>query len=376
MQTGERDFCEDAGGTSNQNGAITSMNETSFAFLCELLNSPGPSGFEQRPSRLWRTHAQSITDEVTHDVLGNSYARLALPGRPVAVIEGHIDEIGFMITHVDEQGYLWFDRIGGWDLQVLVGQRVMIMGTGGDVVGVIGRKAAHILEDSDKDRVPPIRELWIDIGASSRDEAQQQVQVGDPAVLDAGFRQLTKDRIVSRSLDNRVGAYVALETLRLLSENRPNVDTFALAATQEEVSYAGAFTATYSLRPAVAVVLDVTHATDYPGADKRSDGEVIIGGGPVLSRGASINLPAYHLIRETAEREGIPFQLQGAPRSSGTDADAIIKVGPGVATVLVSIPNRYMHSPNELVSLGDLDQTAKLVAAFIRTIDDSTDFRP
>ncbi|CAN5791795.1 hypothetical protein BH23CHL4_BH23CHL4_01100 [soil metagenome] len=242
--------------------------------------------------------------------------------------------------------------------------------------GVIGRKAAHILEDSDKDRVPPIRELWIDIGASSRDEAQQQVQVGDPAVLDAGFRQLTKDRIVSRSLDNRLGAYVALETLRLLSENRPNVDTFALAATQEEVSYAGAFTGTYSLRPAVAVVLDVTHATDYPGADKRSDGEVIIGGGPVLSRGASINLPAYHLIRETAEREGIPFQLQGAPRSSGTDADAIIKVGPGVATVLVSIPNRYMHSPNELVSLSDLDQAAKLVAAFIRTIDDSTDFRP
>lgn len=352
------------------------MDETSFAFLRELLNSPGPSGFEQRPSAVWRSYAQSIADEVTHDVLGNSYARLARPGLPAAVIEGHIDEIGFMITHVDEQGYLWFDRIGGWDLQVLLGQRVLIMGTGGDVVGVIGRKAEHILEDSEKDRVPPIRELWIDIGASNRQQALQQVQVGDPAVLDAGFRQLTDDRIVSRSLDNRVGAYVALETLRLLADNRPNVDAFALAATQEEVSFAGALTAAYSLKPTVAVVLDVTHATDYPGADKRLNGEIAIGGGPVLSRGPSLNLPAYHMIRETAEREGIPYQIQGAPRSSGTDADAIIKVGPGVATVLVSIPNRYMHSPNELVSLSDLDQAATLIASFIRTIDETTDFRP
>jgi endoglucanase len=352
------------------------MNESSFAFLRELLNSPGPSGFEQRPSRVWRDRAKAIADEVTRDVLGNSYARLANPGRPVAVIEGHIDEIGFMITHVDEQGYLWFDRIGGWDIQVLLGQRVLILGTRGDVVGVIGRKAAHILEDRDKDRVPPIRELWIDIGAANREEALERVQVGDPAVLDADFRQLTDDRIASRSLDNRVGAYVALETLRLLGIDRPGVDAFALAATQEETSFAGAFTATYSLRPTVAVVLDVTHATDYPGADKRLDGEITIGGGPVLSRGASLNLPAYHMIRETAEREGIPYQLQGAPRSSGTDADAIIKVASGVATVLVSIPNRYMHSPNELVSLSDLEQSAKLIAAFIRTIDETTDFRP
>ena len=352
------------------------MNERSFDFLRELLNSAGPSGFEQRASGVWRRHANSFADEVTNDVLGNCYARLANPGQPVAVIEGHIDEIGLMITHIDEQGYLWFDRIGSWDLQVLPGQRVLILGTSGDVTGVVGRKATHVLEDSEKDRVPPIRELWIDIGASNREDALQQVQVGDPAVLDAGFKQLTEDRIVSRGIDNRVGAYVALEALRLISEDRPAVDAFALAATQEEVSFAGAFTAVFALQPAVAVVVDVTNATDYPGADKRLDGDVAIGGGPVLSRGASLNLPAYHMIRATAERNGIPYQLQGAPRSSGTDADAIIKVGAGVATALVSIPNRYMHSPNELVSLNDLDQAAALIAAFIRTIDQTTDFRP
>jgi len=352
------------------------MNHQAFTFLRELLDHPGPSGFEQRPSAVWRTQAETFADEVTRDVLGNSYARLARQGHPVAVIEGHIDEIGFMITHIDEQGFLWFDRIGGWDIQVLLGQRVLIMGSSGDVVGVIGRKAAHILEESEQNRVPPIRELWIDIGAANREEALQRVQIGDPAVLDAAFRQLTDDRIVSRGLDNRVGAFVALEALRNLSAKSPAIDVFALAATQEEVSFAGAFTATYSLKPAVAVVIDVTHATDYPNADKRLNGEVTIGGGPVLSRGASLNPVAYKMIRATAEQEGIAYQLQGAPRSSGTDADAMIKVASGVATVLVSIPNRYMHSPNELVSLHDLEQAARLIAAFLSTVDERTDFRP
>ncbi len=352
------------------------MDERALTFLKELLDNPGPSGFETRPARVWRAHAETFAAEVRYDVLGNSYARLPNPGKPVVVIEGHIDEIGLMITHVDEEGYCWFGGIGGWDVPILLGQRVLIMAAGGDITGVIGRKAAHLLRDESGKNPPQMRDLWIDIGAANRDEALARVQVGDPVVLDAGFRQLTEDRIVSRSLDNRVGAFVALEALRLLAETGCSVDAFALAATREEVNFAGAFTATYSLKPAVAVVIDVTHTSDYPDSDKRRQGDVKIGSGPVLSRGAAFSDPAYHAMLRAAQENQIPYQLQGSPGYSGTDADAIVTVAAGTAPVLISIPNRYMHSPNELVSLSDLDNAARLIAAFVRGIDDSTDFRP
>jgi endoglucanase len=352
------------------------MDDTSLAFLRELLDNPGPSGFEQRPGAVWRAQADTFAPEVTRDVLGNSFARLPNPGKPLVVIEGHIDEIGFMITHIDDEGYLWFDQIGGWDVPVLVGQRVVVMGKQGDVIGVVGRKAAHTLSDDERTRLPKLRDLWIDIGSASREEAIERVQVGDAAVLDAAFRHLTADRVVSRSLDNRVGAFVALEALRYLANDHLAVDAVALAATREEVNFAGAFAATFSLKPAVAVVIDVTHASDYPDADKRRHGIVKIGGGPVLSRGAALNDVAYELMLTTASQEGIAVQLQASPGDSGTDADAIVTAGSGSATTLVSIPNRYMHSPNELVSLSDLAQAARLIAAFVRSIDESTDFRP
>ncbi len=352
------------------------MNEASLAFLRDLLDSPGPSGFEERPSHVWRSRAEAIGAELTHDVLGNSYANLVKKGKPVVVIEGHIDEIGLMITHVDDEGYCWIDQIGGWDVPVLLGQRVLVMGAAGDVNGVIGRKAAHLLEAEDRKTAPELRHLWIDIGAANRDEALQRVQVGDPVVVDAGFRQLTEDRIVSRSLDNRVGAFVALEALRLLSETGCDVDAFALAATREEVNFAGAFAAAFAVKADVTIVIDVTHTSDYPESDKRRQGDVKIGGGPVLSRGAAMNDVAYKRIKAIADSEGIPYQLQASPGNSYTDADAIVTVAGGSATVLVSIPNRYMHSPNELVSLSDLENAAKLIAAFVRSIDESTDFRP
>ncbi len=352
------------------------MNEQSLAFLHQLLDSPGPSGFEERPAHVWRARAESFGASVTGDVLGNSFARLPKPGQPVVVIEGHIDEIGLMITHIDEEGFCWIDQIGGWDVPVLLGQRVLVMGAQGDVHGVIGRKAAHLLEEEDRKSTPRLRSLWIDIGAASRAEAVQRVQVGDPVVVDAGLRQLTEDRIVSRSLDNRVGAFVALEALRLLAETGCAVDAFALAATREEVNFAGAFAAAFSLKADVTIVIDVTHTSDYPDSDKRRQGDVKIGGGPVLSRGASMNDIAYKRMRSIAEENGIPHQLQASPGHSHTDADAIVTVAGGSATALVSIPNRYMHSPNELVSLGDLEHAAALIAAFVRSIDETVDFRP
>jgi putative aminopeptidase FrvX len=352
------------------------VEKHALEFLKRLLDSPGPSGYEQAPARIWREEAAIFADEIYGDVLGNSFARVKNEGGPKVVIEGHIDEIGLMVTHIDEEGYLWFDQIGGWDDAVFVGHRVRISGPNGDVLGVVGRKAAHLLRREDTEKVVKSRDLWIDIGASNRVDAMSRVAVGDAGVIDANFIQLTNDLCASRSMDNRVGAFVALEAARLLSKTRCDADVYALAAVQEEVSLAGAYTGTFQLAPSVAIAIDVTHSTDYPEADKKGHGVVRLGGGPVLSRGASLNPVVFEGLRETAMQIGLDCPVQGSPRSSGTDADAMIRSGAGTATGLVSIPNRYMHSPNEVVSLSDLDNAAKLIAEFIRTITADSDFRP
>lgn len=352
------------------------MDQLSIDFLRRLLDTPGPSGFERAPARVWRGEAEGFADEVWGDLTGNSYARLIREGGPKVLIAGHIDEIGLQITHIDEQGFLWFNPIGGWDDQVVVGQRVRISGRDGDVPGVIGKKAAHLLKPEDRKKPSKLRDLWIDIGASDRADARRRVEVGDAAVIDAGFVQLTDDLCVSRSMDNRVGAFVALEATRRLAGDRPEADVYAVATAQEETSFSGAFTASFQIQPMVAIALDVTHTTDYPGADKQTNGEVRLGGGPVLSRGASCNPVVFEELRRIGLELGFDCPIQGVPKTSGTDADAMIRSGPGMATAVVSIPNRYMHSPNEMVSMTDLDATANLVAAFVRTVTAESDFRP
>ncbi|MDQ3780349.1 MAG: M20/M25/M40 family metallo-hydrolase [Chloroflexota bacterium] len=352
------------------------MDPDRLSFLRRLLDAPGPSGYEAAPADIWRTEATKFAAEVTRDVTGNSYARVGTLDGPTVVIAGHIDEIGFVITHVDPEGFLWFAPIGGWDDQVVVGQRLRIAGRNGDVVGVVGKKAAHLLEKADRDQPTRLRDMWLDIGASGRDDAERQVEVGDPTVIDSSFVQLTDDRCVARSMDNRVGAFVALEAARLLAEDSPRANVYAIATAQEETSFAGAFTAAFQRTAHVSIAVDVTHATDYPGADKKANGEVAIGGGPVLSRGASVTPAVYAGLAAAARSANVAYQVQANSRTSGTDADAMIRTGPGTATGIVSIPNRYMHSPNELVSLGDLERAAQLIAAFVRSIDVESDFRP
>jgi endoglucanase len=355
------------------------MDERSLSFLRRLLDAPGPSGYEQAAAAIWRAEAETFADEVTHDVVGNSFARVQPAGSgkaPKVLLAGHIDEIGFVITHIDEQGFLWFDSLGGWDEQVVVGQRLRILARDGDVIGVIGKKAAHLLKEEDRAKPTRLAEMWIDICAEGRDEAQASLEVGDAAVIESSFVELTGDRCVSRSMDNRVGAFVALEAARLLSVDRPRVDVHAVATAQEETTFGGAYTAAFSLPSLVAIAIDVTHATDYPGADKKRDHEVTLGGGPVLTRGATLNDGVYRGLRDAAERLDIPYAVQATGKSSGTDADAMIRTGPGTATGLISIPNRYMHSPNEIVSLGDLVNAAHVIAEFVRALTPETDFRP
>ena len=350
-----------------------------FGFLQELLNTPGPSGFETGPARVWRKEAESFADGVVVDVTGNSVATMNPDGSPRVMLAGHIDEIGLQVTHIDENGYLFFEEIGGWDSQVLVGQRTLILGSKGQVHGVIGKKPIHLLKSEERSKATKAKDLWVDLGCEDSDEvAELGVRVGDPMVLDAGLVRLAGDRIASRSIDNRIGAYVVLEALRLLSADPPRASAMAVATVQEEIAYSGggARSSAFALEPDVALVVDVTFSTDVPDIDKKELGEHKLGGGPVLSRGSANHPVVFDRLVAAAEEEGIPYTLQAAPRATRTDADAIHFVRMGVPTGLISVPNRYMHSPNEVVSLSDLQQTAALMAAFIRGLEPGTDFTP
>ena len=356
------------------------MEERVIAFLRRLLDAPGPSGYESAPAFVWREEAATFADEVMHDVVGSSFARVKPKNdavdAPKVLLAGHIDEIGFVITHIDKEGYLWFSPLGGWDDQVVVGQRLRIAGRDGDVIGVIGKKASHLLKEEDRRKPTRLDEMWIDIGARDLDDAASRVEVGDAAVIDSRFVELSGDICVSRSMDNRVGAFVALEAARIVAADRAAVDVYAVATAQEEITFGGAFTASFSLAPMIAIAIDVTHATDYPGADKKRNHEVKLGGGPVLGRGATVNDGVFNGLREAARTLGIETGVQATGKSSGTDADAMIRSGSGTATGVVSIPNRYMHSPNELVSLSDLENAAKVIAGFIQSLTTQSDFRP
>lgn len=348
-------------------------------FLKKLLDTPGPSGFESAPARVWREEVKRFADEVRADVHGNSVGVVNAKGAPRLMLAGHIDEIGLQITHVDDDGFLFFAGIGGWDSQVLVGQRVVLTGPKGAVRGVIGKKAIHVMKADERDKVSKIVDLWIDIGATTKAEALERIRVGDAGVLAAEVQEFPKERIVSRSIDNRIGAYVVAEALRLLAKDKPkHASVHAVATTREEIAWSGggARTSAVDINPDVALVVDVTHATDYPGAEKKLSGDHRLGGGPVLSRGSAVSPVVFDLLIECAEQEKIPYTLQAAPSDTGTDADAIYNSLRGIPTGLVSVPNRYMHSPNEMVSLEDLVRAAKLLAAFARRLAPDTDFIP
>jgi putative aminopeptidase FrvX len=350
----------------------------SLTFLKSLLDSPGPSSFETAPARAWRAEAERFADAVHGDVAGNSFASVNPDATPRLMFAGHIDEIGVMITHVDDEGYLSFDMIGGWDQQVFVGQRVILLGRSGQVTGVVGKKAIHIMDKDEREKVSRVEDLWIDIGAVDRAEAESRIRIGDPGVLAAGVIEFPNGRLVSRSIDNRIGAFVVLEALRLLAQNRPRASVSAVATTREEIAATGggARSSAVRLEPDVAIAVDVTHATDYPGVDKRRHGDYRLGGGPAISRGASVSEIVFELLVAAAESEGIPYRIEAASRDTHTDAEAIFNAHRGVATGLVSVPNRYMHSPNEMVALEDLDRTARLLAAFARNLGPDTSFIP
>ncbi len=347
--------------------------------LDRLLRVPAPSGHETPAGEVWRDAAAQF-GAVSSDVLGSSVVKVGTDeDRPTVAVVGHIDEIGLFVSHIDDEGFLWFGPIGGWDPQNLVGQRVTVLGSGAgaEVAGVIGKKPIHLLEPDDRKKPAEIKHMHIDIGAADRDDAERLVSVGDPAVLAAEPLALPNNRLVSRSLDNRLGSYVAYEVARRIAaaERAPAVGVAGMAVAQEELGTFGAMAASFALHPEVAIVVDVTHATDAPGIDKKENGDHALGSGAVIGRGSTLGPRVYELLRAAAEAEGIDHTFEASGRYTGTDADAFQVARGGIATGLVSIPLRYMHSTVELVQLDDVEAVIELIVAFIDRLDPAEDFR-
>ncbi len=346
------------------------------AFLTELLNARSPSGYEAEAQAVFDRHVKPAADAYTGDALGNRIATLNPSGDPTLMLAGHMDELGLIITYVNKDGFIYFDTIGGHDRTVISGRRVVIQTAGGQVKGVTGKRAVHLMDESDRKKVPEIHEIWIDIGAKTKKEALDRISIGDSVTYDHGFELIHGSIGTARAFDNKVGAYIVGETLIRLSNDskRTAAKVVAVATSQEEIGTRGAMGSAYSVDPQVALVVDVGHATDHPDCDNRKYGETKLGGGPILCRGPNINHKVFDGLLKAAKKLKIPYQVEGDPRPTGTDARAIQVARGGVATGVVSVPLRYMHTPSEVVDLEDVERCVKLFAEFARGIAKS-DYR-
>jgi endoglucanase len=347
--------------------------------LRSLLTPIGPSGYEGPAAAAFRAACEPVCDEVATDHVGSTVARLAGTGGGLSTaVMGHIDEIGLIVSHIDDQGFLWFLPVGGWDPVILVGQRVRVVTAGGILDGVVGKKPIHLMDEDDRKKTPRLKDLHIDVGARDGDEARAMVAIGDVAVIAADPVELPNGRLAARAMDNRLGCFVAYETLRLLHAGeggeRPAGDVFGVAVAQEETTFQGSHTTSYALSPDVALVIDVTHATDAPGVDEKENGRHPLGSGPAIVRGSSLNPRVYELLVAAAEAEGIPYTVEATGRYTGTDADAVTLSRAGIPTGCIGVPLRYMHSPVEIVQLEDVRNTARLCAAFARRLAPDASF--
>ena len=344
------------------------MRKESLDFLERLLTAPSPSGHESPGQRVWCDYVRQFADEVRTDAYGNAVAVLNGGGDPKIMIDGHADEIGLMVKHVDDKGFIYFQRIGGVDPALVRGKRVNIHTAKGVVRGVIGAPAIHLRERGKEPKVPKVHECYIDIGAKDGKEAQRRVAVGDPITFVDDFELLNRNVAVARGFDNRAGTWVAAEALRLAASGAPRCAVFACSSVQEEVGLSGAKMNVFNLKPDAALVVDVTHATDIPGIDAKQHGEVKLGAGPTISIGRENHPVLVDRLRKVAKRKRIPVQFEPFSTTGGTDAWAIYVGNGGVPSVVVSVPNRYMHTTVEMVDLRDIQRTAELLAAFIADV--------
>jgi endoglucanase len=338
--------------------------------LNDLLHARSPSGYEFEAQKVFDHYVKPSADKYAQDALGNRLATLHPDGDPVLMLAGHMDELGLIVTYANKDGFLYFDTIGGHDRGMIPGRRVILQTAHGPVKGVTGKRAIHLMDEADRKKVPEIHEIWIDIGARSKKEALDRVAIGDVATYDHEFELIHGSVGAARAFDNKAGAYIVGETLVRLAEHRKKLEAkvVSVATTQEEIGVRGATTAVYAVNPHIAVAVDVGHATDHPDCDNRKYGEVRLGGGPIICRGANINPKVFALLSECAKKLKIPHQFEADPRPTGTDARAIQMGRGGVATGLVSVPLRYMHTPSEVVDLDDVENCVQLLVEFAQSL--------
>jgi len=352
------------------------MQESSLQFLKSLLEAPSPSGYERPVQDEVRRYAQEFADEVRTDWHGNVTAVVNPGGSPRIMLAGHCDQIGLLVKHIDDKGFLWVHAIGGWDPQVLVGQSVQVWTRSGPVAGVIARKPIHLQTPEDRKVVPEIKNLWVDIAAASGDEARSVVQIGDPITVTLGFRELRNGMAAAPGMDNKVGAWTVMTAAERASRAHPRAAIYAVSTVQEEIGLRGVQTSAFQIDPQLGIVVDVTHATDCPTIDENQYGRIKLGKGPVLYRGPNVNPVVFQQLLDHAAAREIAVQVNGLATAASNDAAQLQLTRGGVATGLVCIPNRYMHSPVEVVSLQDLDAAAELIAQFCLGVTAESDFTP
>ncbi|MFH1314093.1 MAG: M42 family metallopeptidase [Candidatus Eisenbacteria bacterium] len=352
------------------------LQDKSLEFLKRFVDTPSPSGFERPAQEVWREYVSEFADRVESDVQGNSIGIVNERGNPRVMLIGHCDEIGFMVRYINDQGFIYFGAIGGIDANIVPAKRVIISSAKGPVKGVVGRIAIHMTDKDEAKKSVKMHDLWIDIGAGNKKEALKRIAIGDPIVFDCEFEILSGKFAVARGFDDKMGAFAVAEALRLLSKKMSlKAAVYGVASVQEEISFAGAITSAFSIRPDVVIAVDVGNATDTPAVSKEKYGEIKLGKGPIIGKGSSVSPAVEEMLKRVARKNKIPFQPSAAPSWTGTDADAAFKTRGGVACGLVSVPNRYMHTPVEVIHLGDLDQCAKLMAAFATEVTAKVDFK-
>ncbi len=354
------------------------MRPASLKFLETLVNTPSPSGHEARGQRVWIDYVQPYADEVESDAYGNVVAWLNKGcGGPRLMFAAHADEIGMVVNYIDADGFIYVRRLGGIDAAITKAQRVHLHSSNGLVKGVVGNVAPHLTKQEGDRKAPKIEDLFIDIGVSSKKEAERLIRIGDPITLADQFELLRGDLAVARAFDNRIGTFAVAETLRLLSPQakKLKVEICAVSNIMEEVGLLGARQIAYALKPDVALVVDVTHATDYPTVSKIQHGDIRLGQGPAITHGGCNHPEVVRRLEKLAESAKIPLQHEAMSATSGTDTDVIFWTRGGIPSALISLPNRYMHSPVEMVNLHDLQQISELMCAFALSMKNGEQFK-
>ena len=345
-------------------------------FFRDLVEAPSPSGFEEPAQEVYRKFVKKYSDEVKTDIHGNVIAFRKGSGKLKMMVSGHADEVGFMVSFIDSDGFVYFRPIGGIDTSLLPGLKVDIYTSKGKVRGVIGRKAIHMMEKDEKGKTPKLKDLWIDIGAKDKKQAESIVSVGDPITFQLGVEELKNNLVLTKATDNKAGVFAAGALLKYLRKKKVSVNLYCVSSVQEELGLRGAITSAFDIDPDLGLAFDVTTATDHPTTEKKTYGDICLNKGPVISKGANINPVIYKMLVETAKKNKIDYQIEAAPRATGTDANAMQLTRGGVATGLISFPNRYMHTPIEIVSLTDIENAVRLAGEFIKKLDDEINFIP